>query len=82
MSGEFVARMEDVLDLYHEEYDPERPVVCFDETSKLDFTHFKRHKRGNLQYDGTEWRGVSVHRSWRSIVKNPPTPTTNGYAQR
>ena len=26
---EFVARMEDVLDLYHEEYDPERPVVCF-----------------------------------------------------
>ena len=28
------ARMEDVLDLYHEEYDPERPVVCFDETSK------------------------------------------------
>ena len=26
--------MEDVLDLYHEEYDQERPVVCFDETSK------------------------------------------------
>ena len=26
--------MEDVLDLYSEEYDPERPVVCFDETSK------------------------------------------------
>ncbi len=49
---------------------------------KLDFTHFKRHKRGNLQYDGTEWRGVSVHRSWWSIVKNPPTPTTSGYAQR
>ncbi len=48
----------------------------------LDFTHFKRHKRGNLQYDGTEWRGVSVHWSWRSIVKNPPTPTTSGYAQR
>ena len=53
-----------------------------DEAWKLDFTHFKRHKRGNLQYDGTEWRGVSVHRSWRSIVKNPPTPTTSGYAQR
>ena len=34
MSGEFVARMEDVLELYEEEYDPERPVVCFDETSK------------------------------------------------
>jgi hypothetical protein len=27
----FVARMEDVLDLYAEPYDPQRPVVCFDE---------------------------------------------------
>jgi len=26
--------MEDVLDLYHEPYDPLRPVVCFDETNK------------------------------------------------
>ena len=34
VSGEFVARMEDVLDLYHEACDPERPVVCFDETSR------------------------------------------------
>ena len=34
MSGEFVARLEDVLDLYHQEYNPERPVVCFDETSR------------------------------------------------
>ena len=25
--------MEDVLDLYAEPYDPERPLVCFDETS-------------------------------------------------
>ena len=25
--------MEDVLDLYHEEYGRERPVVCFDESS-------------------------------------------------
>ena len=29
-----MARMEDVLDLYHQEYNPERPVVCFDETSR------------------------------------------------
>ena len=64
-------------------YMGEDPVlVTRDRQGKLDFTHFKRHKRGNLQYDGTEWRGVSVHRSWRSIVKNPPTPTTSGYAQR
>ena len=33
MSAEFVAAMEDVLDLYEEPYDPQRPTVCFDETS-------------------------------------------------
>ena len=33
MSADFVANMEDVLDLYAEPYDPQRPVVCFDETS-------------------------------------------------
>ena len=33
MSAEFVANMEDVLDLYEEPHDPQRPVVCFDETS-------------------------------------------------
>ena len=33
VSAEFVAHMEDVLDLYAEPFDPQRPVVCFDETS-------------------------------------------------
>ena len=33
VSADFVAHMEDVLDLYAEPYDPKRPVVCFDETS-------------------------------------------------
>ena len=33
MNADFVAHMEDVLDLYAEPYDPHRPVVCFDETS-------------------------------------------------
>ena len=28
-----MAAMEDVLDLYAEPHDPQRPVVCFDETS-------------------------------------------------
>jgi hypothetical protein len=32
VDGEYVARMEDVLDLYAEAPDPKRPVVCFDET--------------------------------------------------
>ncbi len=30
----FVAAMEDVLEVYHRPRDPERPVVCLDETSK------------------------------------------------
>jgi hypothetical protein len=34
VGAEFVCRMEDVPDLYAEPYDPARPVVCFDETSK------------------------------------------------
>jgi len=32
VDGAYVARMEDVLDLYAEEADPRRPVVCFDES--------------------------------------------------
>ena len=32
VDGAYVARMEDVLDLYAEEPDPQRPVVCFDES--------------------------------------------------
>ena len=33
MSADFVANMDDVLDLYAEPYAPQKPVVCFDETS-------------------------------------------------
>jgi transposase len=32
VDAEYVARMEDVLDLYAEPPDPKRPVVCFDES--------------------------------------------------
>jgi hypothetical protein len=32
VDGEYVARMEDVLDLYAEAPDPKRPGVCFDES--------------------------------------------------
>lgn len=34
VDAEFVARMEDVLDLYAEEPDERHPVVCFDETPR------------------------------------------------
>jgi hypothetical protein len=33
-NAEFVCAMEDVLDLYHQPYDPHYPVVCFDEGTK------------------------------------------------
>jgi hypothetical protein len=32
--AEFVAAMEDVLDVYHRPHDPARPVVCLDEASR------------------------------------------------
>src|SRR6266403_4149868 len=32
VDADYVARMEDVLDLYAEASDPQRPVVCFDES--------------------------------------------------
>jgi hypothetical protein len=34
VSSEFVAAMEDVLEVYAQPYDPTRPKVNFDETSK------------------------------------------------
>jgi DDE superfamily endonuclease len=34
VGADFVWRMEDLLDLYAAPYDPARPTVCFDETSK------------------------------------------------
>jgi hypothetical protein len=33
-SAQYVAKMEDVLDVYQRSYDAKRPVVCLDETSK------------------------------------------------
>ena len=33
-SARFVAKMEDVLEVYHRPYDPDHPVVCIDERSK------------------------------------------------
>ena len=33
-NAEFVSRMEDVLEVYKRPYDPKRPLVCLDESSK------------------------------------------------
>lgn len=43
-SAQYVAKMEDVLDVYQRPYDVQRPVVCLDETSK----ELRETPRGNL----------------------------------
>jgi transposase len=79
VDGEFVARMEDVLDLYAETPDVTRPVVCFDESP----TQLIGEVRGPIaagpgqpqRYD-CEYRrngtanlfiSLDVHRSWRHV---------------
>ena len=54
-----MARMEDVLDLYHEACDPERPVVCFDETSRQLVEDVRPHikaKPGRVERYDTEYQ--------------------------
>ena len=51
-----------------------------DAVSLLDFTHFKRHKRGNLQVDGTERPGVPEYLGQLQTVKNLPTPAVGAAA--
>ena len=47
---------------------------------KLDFTHFKWHKRGNLQVDGIERPGVPEYLGQLQTVKNLPAPPVAGAA--
>lgn len=41
ITPEFIERMEDVLALYEKPYDPEEPVICFDEKSKQLLCHIR-----------------------------------------
>jgi hypothetical protein len=43
-SATYVAKMEDVLDVYQRPFDPQRPLVCLDETGKA----LQATKRGEL----------------------------------
>ena len=56
----------------------EAAAICL--VSKLGFAHFKRRKRGDPPFGGTEWRGVPVHQGRRLTVRNPPRPATGGGA--
>ena len=80
MSGEYVWRMEDVLDLYAEPPDPARPVVCLDEcpVQLLDDVRGplppapKRPRRRDDEYRrcGTACLAVAFapHRRWRHVI--------------
>ena len=61
VDAEYVARMEDVLDLYAEEPDPKRPVVCFDESPVQLIGELRQPipaKPGQLErYDGPHQNG-------------------------
>ena len=77
INGEYVARMEDVLDLYAEAPDPARPVVCFDETPRQLIGEARvpvpaePGKRARVDYEyvrnGTAnvFMFVDVNRPWR-----------------
>jgi transposase len=91
VDGEYVARMEDVLDLYAEAPDPERPVVCFDETPVQLIGEVRQPipaKPGQLErYDYEYRRNGTVnlfvlfdpHRAWRN-VKVTERRTAKDYA--
>jgi hypothetical protein len=79
VDGEFVARMEDVLDLYAEEPDRKRPVVCFDESPTQLIGEVRqpiRAKPGQLERYDCEYKRngtanllifLGVHRPWRKV---------------
>jgi transposase len=79
IDGEYIARMENLLDLYAEPHDPKRPVVCFDESPiqligevRVPITP-KPGKR--YRYDSEYRRNgtanlfvmVDANRSWRKV---------------
>src|SRR5260370_9816251 len=79
VDGEFVARMENVLDLYAEEPDPKHPVVCFDESPTQLIGEVRQPIKANPgqleRYDCEYKRNgtanlvifLDMHRPWRKV---------------
>jgi transposase len=79
VDGTYVARMEDVLDLYAAEPDPQYPVVCFDESPTQLIGEVRepiqaapgRPERYDCEYrrNGTAnlFVFLDAHRSWRHV---------------
>jgi len=80
VNGEFVARMEDVLDLCAEAPDPKRPVVCFDESPTRLIGEVRQPipaAPGRVERFDYEYRRagtvnlfvlVDAHRPWRKVT--------------
>jgi transposase len=79
IDGTYVARMEDVLDLYAEPADPKRPVVCFDESPTQLIGEARQSipaAPGQLERYDYEYRRngtlnlfvfLDAHRPWRRV---------------
>ena len=79
IDGEYVARMEDVLDLYAETPDPDRPVICFDESPTQLIGEVREPipaEPGQLERYDCEYRRngtvnlfvfLDAHRPWRRV---------------
>jgi transposase len=92
VDGEYVARMEDVLDLYAEAPDPKRPVVCFDESPVQLIGEVRQPippEPGQLERYDYEYRRngtvnlfvcLDVNRPWRN-VKVTARRAAEDYAQ-
>ena len=92
VDGTYVARMEDVLDLYAAAPDPKRPVVCFDESPTQLIGEVRLPipaQPGQLERYDCEYRRngtvnlfvfLDVHRGWRK-VKVTDHRTARDFAQ-
>jgi transposase len=79
VNGEFVARREDVLDLYAEIPDPQHPVVCFDESPTQLIGEVRQPlpaRPGQVERYDYEYRRegtvnlfvvLDAHRPWRKV---------------
>jgi transposase len=79
VDAEYVARMEDVLDLYAETPDPKYPVVCFDESPTQLIGEVRQPiaaKPGQMERYDCEYKRngtanlfvfLDVHRPWRNV---------------
>jgi transposase len=92
IDGTYVARMEDVLDLYAEAPDPKQPVVCFDESPVQLIGELRQPipaAPGQVERVDYEYRRngtvnlfvfLDVHRPWRK-VKVTDRRTAEDFAQ-